>query len=436
MTPIGTMAKARTLDNGIAAQGVTLGPVETLQATEALQPAGAPQASEAQQPAMASRAAEALALAAFQHFPYGMLVVDRDGKIVSSNIQAARLIEAAGLDGANASCCSLLGCRIPETVLAEACLTELALARGEPLPEVRVDVKTDEGLKALWVVVAPLEQEAPAHFVMQLRPGPTRDRRRRTDPHWMNGPSLRVRTLGRIVVESAEGPLDGSWLDQRTGHLLKYLLTERNRFVHADEIGESLWPNADFAIAGSVRYYIHALRRKIEPRRGNREPSSFIVSRSGSYRLNLELIKVDADEFEALVSTGLGAAESDPQAAASSLEQGLALYGGDFLADAPYEEWAMAERHRLHDLACTALRKLSKLQLDQGDVPKAFQALERLAKMAPYDESVHRQLMELDIAEGRRSDAMRRYNILRSRIRRTFGHDLDFTPADLSAPRR
>jgi DNA-binding SARP family transcriptional activator len=369
--------------------------------------------------------------AAFQHFPYGILIVDRAGVIVSSNTQATRLIEACGLDATGARCCALLGCRSPETVLAEACLTELALERGEVLPEVRVDVKAGDGVKALWVTIAPLKQNL-EHCVLLLRPGPARDRRRRTDPHWMSGPSLRVRTLGRIVVESAEGPIDGSWLDQRTGHLLKYLLTERNRFVHADEIGESLWPNADFAIASSVRYYIHALRRKIEPRRGNREPSSFIVSRSGSYRLNLELIKVDADEFEALVSTGLGSAESDPQAAASSLERGLALYGGDFLADAPYEEWAMAERHRLHDLACTALRKLSKLQLDQGDVPRAFQALERLAKMAPYDESVHRQLMELDIAEGRRSDAMRRYNILRNRIRRTFGHDLDFTPADLS----
>jgi DNA-binding SARP family transcriptional activator len=378
---------------------------------------------------------EALERIAFQNFPYGMLVVDRDGKVVCRNTQAALLIKAMELDDASASCCTLLGCRAPDTVLAGVCLTELAIARGEPLPEVRVDVQTGDESQALWVVVAPLQQD-PAHWVLQLRPGPSRDRRRRTDPHWMTGPSLRIRTLGRIVVESVEGPLDGSWLDQRTGQLLKYLLTERNRFVLADEIGESLWPNADFAIASSVRYYIHALRRKIEPRRGNREPSSFIVSRAGSYRLNLELLKVDADEFETLVSAGLALAEIDPQAATGSLEQGLALYQGDFLADVPYAEWAMAERHRLHDLACTALRKLTELHLAESDTAKAMQALERLAKMAPYDEGVHRRLMELDIAAGRRSDAIRRYNVLRARIRRTFGHDPNFTPADLSAPPR
>lgn len=401
-----TMAKAGVVENGIAAQ-----------------------AQEAQ-----------LEQVAFQRFPYGMIVLDGDGRIVACNAQARRLIEATGRDGASElSCCALFGCRTAETVLGEVCLTELALERGEALPEIRVDVTTSDGaVNAMWVVVAPLEQgpDGSRNCVLQMRPGPARDRRRRTDPHWMRGPSLRVRTLGRIVVESTEGVLDGNWLDQRTGQLLKYLLTERNRFVPADEIGESLWQNADAAIASSVRYCIHALRRKIEPRRGNREPSAFIVSRSGSYRLNLELVKVDADEFEAHVSAGLDCAERDPHAATSRLEQGLALYRGDFLADVPYAEWAMAERHRLHDLACAALQRLTELHLDRGDEVNAVRALERLGKLAPYDEEVHRRLMELDVAAGRRSDALRRYSALKARTRRTFGQDLGFTPADLAASRR
>jgi DNA-binding SARP family transcriptional activator len=377
------------------------------------------------------RESGALERAAFQGFPFGMLIVDRDGGIVSSNVAARRLIEAKGLREAEATCCALLGCRTPETVLAEVCLTELALARGAPLPEIRVDVSTGDGaIRALWVAIAPLPENS--HFVMQLRPGPARDRRRRTDPHWMTGPSLRIRTLGRLLVESAQGPLEGSWLDQRTGQLLRYLLTERNRFVQADEIGESLWQNADFAIASSVRYYVHALRRKIEPQRGPREPSSFILSRSGGYRLNLELITVDADEFERDISAGLAVVESDPEAAVKDLECGLALYGGDFLTDLPYAEWAMAERNRLHNLACVGLRRLTDIHLSNRAISSAVQSLERLATMTPYDEGVHRQLMELEIAEGRRSDAIRRYNALRARIRRTFGHDLDFTPADLT----
>ncbi len=375
---------------------------------------------------------------AFARFPYGQLVLDAEGAIVERNLEAVRLIEAlAEAPEAPLTCCALLGCRVQDTVLANTCLTEAALESKAAIPEVRVDVETIAGTRAFWIAAAPIEHpEGNRHVVLQLRPGSIKDRRRRTDPHWMNGPMLRLRAFGRLTVESAEGQIGGSWLDQRTGQLLRYLVAERHRSVHVDEIGESIWTDADFAIANSVRYYVHALRRRLEPQRDKRAPSSFITSHAGSYRLNLERVKVDADDFEAHVSAGLAAAELDPEFAAGELEQGLTLYRGDFLADMPYADWAMPERHRLHDMACIALRTLADIRLHNGMPTTALRHLERLATMQPYDEKVHRELMELDIAVGRRSDAIRRYNSLRARIRRTFGHDLDFTPVDLAAPKR
>ena len=376
----------------------------------------------------------ALAQEAFQRFPYSLIVVDREGRIATVNLAGERLIATMGLTGIELTCCMLLGCRSAESVLAEECLSELARTRASALPEVRVDVPTIDGSRAMWVVAAPLGDDD-SHVVLQLRPGVTQDRRRRTDPHWMSGPRLRICVLGRTVVESAEGSIGGEWLDQRTGQLLKYLIAERHRTVHMDEIGESIWPEADFAIASSVRYYIHALRRKLEPQRGKREPSTFIVSSSGGYRLNLAHIEVDADEFETHVTAGLAALEQDPQLAAEEIERGMRSYRGDFLADSPYADWAMLERHRLHDLACMGLRSLAGIRLQARLIDSAARSLEQLATLQPYDESVHRELMELDIMRGRRSDAVRRYASLRTRIRRTFGHDPDFTPADLTSPK-
>lgn len=372
---------------------------------------------------------------AFRDFPYGLLVVDSDGAVASRNLKATRLIEAREPSGGHLTCCELLGCRNPDTVLANTCITEAALQRKGVIPEVRVDIDTIAGPRAFWVVAAPIDETADSSYVvLQLRPGSTKDRRRRTDPHWMKGPTLRIRAFGRLTVESAEGQIGGSWLDQRTGQLLRYLVAERHRSVHIHEIGESVWTDADFAIANSVRYYIHALRRKIEPQRDKRAPSAFITSRAGSYRLNLDRVTVDADEFEARVSAGLAVVESDPESAIAELEQGLTLYRGDFLADLPYADWAMPERHRFHDMACIALRTLADIRLDMRMPDTAMRHLERLATMQPYDEKVHRELMELDITLGHRSDAIRRYNSLRTRMRRTFGHDLDFTPADLAVP--
>jgi len=204
---------------------------------------------------------------AFGAFPYGLLVLDRGGLVVRCNREATRLIGSLGLAKAELTCCSLLGCRQRNTVLEAACLTELALGRDVPLPEIRVDVRSASGACALWVTAAAIGG-AGERVVLQLRPGVTGDRRRRTSPHWMSAPRLRIRTLGATSVESVEGPIGGAWLDQRAGQLLKYLVAERRRAVAVDEIGESIWPGADYAVGASVRYYVHALRRRLEPERG------------------------------------------------------------------------------------------------------------------------------------------------------------------------
>ncbi|HLM86648.1 MAG TPA: BTAD domain-containing putative transcriptional regulator [Solirubrobacteraceae bacterium] len=376
------------------------------------------------------RSRDPLELEAFRGFPYGVLVLDGEGAILCANREATRLIGVAGLTGKNLTCCALLGCRRPDTVLQAACLTELALAHDGAMPEIRVDLCTPEGPSAMWVAAASIGL-ADARVVLQLRPGVAGDRRKRTDPHWMSGARLRIRTLGRTAVESAEGPIGGAWLDQRTGQLLKYLVAERRRAAAVDEIGESIWPGADYAVGTSVRYYVHALRRRLEPALGSRAPSSFISAHCGTYRLRLEHVEIDADEFEAHLRAGLAVAESDPVSASAQIERGLAIYRGEFLADLPYAEWALPERHRLHDLACTGLRRLADIRLRLHMLDSAALSLEQLASMQPFDEDVHRQLMELDIMRGRRSDAVRRYAALRARIRRTFGHDPDFTPADL-----
>ena len=373
-----------------------------------------------------------LELEAFKCFPYGLLVLDRDGRVMCVNDEAARLIDEAGMAPAGLTCCELLGCRRENTVLASACLTELAVAHDVSLPEVRVDIGCPHRPATVWVAAARFGGGDP-RVVLQLRPGIAGDRRKRTGPDWMAGAvGLRIRCLGRTVVETAEGPLGGAWLEQRTGQLLKYLVAERRRAVAVDEIGESIWPGADYAVGANVRYYIHALRRKLEPQRAAREPSVLILARAGTYRLNLDDVEVDADLFEAHLNVGLAAVKADGPRAAEELERGLALYHGDFMADLPYAEWAMHERHRLHDLACMGLRSLADIRMEQRVIDGAARCLERLAILQPYDEDVHRRLMELDLMQGRRSDVVRRYETLRTRIRATFGHDPNFTPADLA----
>jgi DNA-binding SARP family transcriptional activator len=366
-----------------------------------------------------------------------LLLLDRRGGVLCSNQEAERLIDDSGIEATELSCCALFGCRRSGSVLADSCLVELALSHEGTLPEMRVEIAAPDGPRAMWLAAGAIgsAREGAERIAVQLRPGRTGDRRQRTDPHWMTGPHLRISTLGKTVVESPEGPIGGPWLEQRAGQVLKFLVAARHRSVAVDEIGESVWPGADYAIGASVRYYIHALRRKLEPDRGARAPSAFIAAGCASYRLNLDQVEVDADEFERCVTAGIALAEVDPKGAASEIERGLALYRGDFLADVPYAEWALAERRHLHELACAGLSRLADIRMEMSHLDSVARSLERLATLQPYDEDVHRRLMELDIVRGRRSDAVRRYASLRSRLRRTFGHDPDFTPADLARPR-
>jgi DNA-binding SARP family transcriptional activator len=317
--------------------------------------------------------------------------------------------------------------------LDDICLFERAADAGETLPEVRVDMPPTAGAPALWVTAAPLGRD-PDRVIVELRPGRANDRRRRTIPHWTHGPRLRIQVLGRTQVSSAEGALDGRWLENRAGQVLKYLIAQRDRVVYADELVETLWGDAGVRRLPGVRYFIHELRDRLEPDRAGRGQSSFVVRMQGGYMLDRERVWIDADEFERDVGDGLARlGHGDAQGGRELLERGMDRYRGDFVADEPYAEWAIVERDRLRRVAAQALRALSGLYLGAGDIDAAVAKLERLTELEPYDVDVHRDLLALVVRLGRRTEAVRRYEALRRRMIATFGEDLDFTLGDVLA---
>jgi DNA-binding SARP family transcriptional activator len=371
----------------------------------------------------------ALALAAFQSAPFGLLVLDYQRRAVVWNESARDLL---GVINAGDTCCDLLGCGTSGEPLSDGCLTELARSQQRELPEVRIDVATDGGDGAVWITAAPL---APEHeyVVVHLRPGEVGDRRRRTIPHWTAGPELRVRTLGRTLVESREGPIAGNWIDRRTGQMLKLLVTERRRVVHTDEIVEALWHQAGVSDSSKVRFLVHSLRHKIEPDR-QRGQSHFIIARNGGYTLDSDRVRIDADEFELHVRDSRAAlARGDEAAAERSLSAAVELYGGDFLVDEPYAEWVLAERDRLRGLMSEALTGLAELRSRDDDIGAATSLAERHAAMQPYDMEVQRQAVEMMLRAGRRSDAVRHYEALRQRMLDVFEEEPSFTLPDVAA---
>lgn len=369
------------------------------------------------------------AAAVYEHHPYGLVVVDEQGNVLNANPAAIEMGWQLG-ESPPTACHEVFACRRADGPCRHGCLAQRAAQTGETLPEIRIDMLPGSPLSAVWVTAAPLG--IGSGVLLHLRPGDARDRRRRSDPHWIKGPELTIKALGRIRVDSREGPLGGNWLQQRPGQILKYLLCERDRVVQAEEIAEALWPFSGRQSLSSVRHFIHGLRDKLEPGRSPRAGSRFIVTVRGGYAINRRHVRVDADVFTQAVRDGLSAADrGEADVATELLELAMSLYRGDLLEDEPYAEWVMAERDRLRAMATDSVRKLAELSLEHEDYQAAIGHLDRLAEFEPFDSDVHRQLFSVLLAGGRRSEAMRRYSTFRARLRREFQSEPGFTLVEL-----
>ena len=149
--------------------------------------------------------------------------------------------------------------------------------------------------------------------------------------------------------------------------------------------------------------------------------------------MEMSRVWVDADEFEELIQNGRRCLESgESLMGAERFTEAVNLYRGDFLEDEHYADWAVPERERLRGLATEALRLLAQLARARADLESAAAHLERLAGLHPFDSGAQREMMEMCIARGRRSEAMRRYEALRARMLRQFGERPDFELSDLS----
>lgn len=128
------------------------------------------------------------------------------------------------------------------------------------------------------------------------------------------------------------------------------------------------------------------------------------------------MVKVDVVEFERLLGRGT----------TEALEQAAEIYRGDFLegfglAGEPFEEWLLTERERIWERALEGMAKLLSLQMKEGDHEAAIQTGIRLLALDPLQESVHRTLMSIYAAHGRRDAAARQYQSCVAILQRELG---------------
>lgn len=210
-------------------------------------------------------------------------------------------------------------------------------------------------------------------------------------------PALRIRTFGGLAVT-----LDGTEVDQSTWpagarRLLELLLCQPGHQASAPQAARQLWPrHLSGSAVNSFNVALHGLRRVLEPDLTVAARSRFVVHEGRSYRLRIDAVDCDVDEFERLVSQA-----SDPldDPGASHLAAATALYSDDFLPESS-EPFVTERRARLGRLAVEALEQLADWRVEVGRPQDALAAYNQLLELAPAREDIWARLLELHLEAG------------------------------------
>jgi DNA-binding SARP family transcriptional activator/pimeloyl-ACP methyl ester carboxylesterase len=217
---------------------------------------------------------------------------------------------------------------------------------------------------------------------------------------------LSIRLLGGFRAQLGSGrPL----ALRRKKAQLAYLALHPGQACSRDSLAGLLWSGTtDEHARHNLRQTLFALRQAVAPER---------ISADGELvGLRERATAVDVASLERGVRQGTREA----------LREAVALYRGDLpeglrVDEAPFDDWLAGERHRLRELALTALEELLAMDVAAGAVEPAVATALRILMLDPLREPVHRTLMELHVRQGRRTAALRQYQRCAEALRRGLG---------------
>lgn len=222
---------------------------------------------------------------------------------------------------------------------------------------------------------------------------------------------LSIRLLGGFEVCRSAGP-NIAFPTRKARALVARLSRQPGQAQAREALAAMFWPDsADREARGNLRQTLKLVRRALAE-----FGDTVIVSAGEALVLASGAVEVDVDLFERLHEAG----------APEALEQAAALYRGDFLegttlADGPFADWSMVEAARLRERATDVFIRLLAHRLDAGRTEAAIDMVLRLLALDPFQEHLHRRLMQLYLESGRRGSALAQYRICRATLERELG---------------
>ncbi|GAB3122650.1 BTAD domain-containing putative transcriptional regulator [Streptomyces calidiresistens] len=202
--------------------------------------------------------------------------------------------------------------------------------------------------------------------------------------------------------------------------LLARLIIARGRVVPLPRLVADLWPEPPASAVPTVRTFVAALRRALEPDRPPRSPARLLVTEGPGYALRAEAEAVDARRFERAVASAAGVPAAE---AFDSLREARDLWRGPALADFTGEPWARGERLRLEELRLHAVERWAAAGLELGRTAEVAADLAAHTEDHPDREEGRRLLALALYRSGRQGEALGVLRRARSALLGKFGVD-------------
>ncbi len=224
---------------------------------------------------------------------------------------------------------------------------------------------------------------------------------------------LKINLLGGLQIIRAEAHIT-DFISNKVPALLAYLAVTRRAHTR-DKLASLLWGEMTDADAkNNLRQALTNLRKVAD--------DCLTITRD-SIECTGDCF-LDSTKFESELKT---ASSLNSDAASVILADSLSLYRGDFLEgfyvrDAPdFEDWMLAERARLRELALGALHTLTQFHTSRGNYSEAITYASRLLAFDPWREEAHRQLMLVQARTGQFNAALAQYEACKKILEKELG---------------
>ncbi len=231
-------------------------------------------------------------------------------------------------------------------------------------------------------------------------------------------PPIRIQSLGRFrVLRDGDVVPTTAWQSKKARDLLKILVSRRGRPTTRDTFFELLWPDEDPEPLGNrLSVALATVRSVLDPEK--RHPAEwFVPADKSAIELDLEHVELDVELFLGAAANATRLARGgDASGARASRELAESLYGGDFLEEDPYEDWAVGLREEAQATYIALARTLAENAASDGDADGATRFYLRILERDPFDEGAHLGLVAALLAAGRHGEARRRYGFYATKM--------------------